>query len=254
MKASPDPQGAMTAQVVGSGVMALPVLLVVPLPPPEAVPWLLASAVLNVLAMLALVRGYEHGGFGLVYPLARAVSPLLVTLMAAVLVTERLTFGAYAGVLVVSGGVALLATGKGQARPAALGFALAAGACSAACALCDAQGSRASPSVLGYGLALSAMNAVLFGTLHKLQGRPVWGALKGNLGMATVGVAASTSSYVLILWVYGQAPVAVGAALRDTSVVFAVLISVAVLGEAITPRRAAAAAIVTLGAVSLRFA
>jgi len=90
VKAAPDPRGAMAAQVVASGLAAVPLLLLVPLPPPQALPWLAASAVCNLLVTLSLVRGYAHGGgFAFVYPVARAVSPVLVTCFAATGANDR---------------------------------------------------------------------------------------------------------------------------------------------------------------------
>ena len=62
VKASPDPRSAMAVQVVASGLIAVPLLMIVPLPSPAALPWLCASVAFNVLTILALVRGYEQGG------------------------------------------------------------------------------------------------------------------------------------------------------------------------------------------------
>ncbi|WP_374445267.1 EamA family transporter [Stella sp.] len=256
VKAAPDPQAAMAAQVVASGILSVPALLVLPLPSPEALPWLAASTSFNLLAMLAMVRGYNAGGgFGLVYPLTRATSPLLVTLLATALFGERLGPVGLAGVVLVSAGVAMFAVGDARRHRAALLSALAAGIFSAAYAVCDAQGARLSPSTLGYGFAMSAVNAVMFGTVHRLRGGvPLIGALRRHLLLASLGSTGAILSYLLILWVWSQAPVALGAALRDTSVVFAALIAAVVLKERVTARRAAAIGLVACGAAALRFA
>ncbi len=256
VKASPDPQAAMAAQVVASGILSAPALLVLPLPPAAAVPWLAASTLFNLLAMLAMVRGYAAGGgFGLVYPLTRATSPLLVTLLAAVLFGERLGPAGLFGVALVSAGVAMFAAGDARRHPAALACALAAGAFSAAYAVCDAQGARLSASTLGYGLAMSVLNAVVFGAVHRLRGGvPLLRALRAHALLATLGSAGAILSYLLILWVWSRAPVALGSALRDTSVVFGALIAAVVLKERVTPRRATAIGLVACGAAMLRYA
>jgi hypothetical protein len=62
VKASRDPRSAMVAQVVASGLVALPILMFVPLPSRAALPWLCASATFNLITLLALLRGYAHGG------------------------------------------------------------------------------------------------------------------------------------------------------------------------------------------------
>jgi drug/metabolite transporter (DMT)-like permease len=255
VKASKDSRGAMAAQVVASGIAAVPILAAVPLPSAAALPWLCGSALFNFLTVIALLRGYEQGGgFGFVYPLARAVSPLLVLLMANLVQGERVSALGIAGIALVSSGVALFASGEGKHRRAALVFALLAGAASAAYAICDANGARHSPSVLGYGLTVSVINAVVFGSFHKFRnGVSIGQALRTHLGMATIGAAAGTSSYLLILWVWSRAPVAIGAALRDTSVVFAALIA-ARLGEGLSPQRMGAIGLVAAGAAMIRFA
>jgi drug/metabolite transporter (DMT)-like permease len=256
VKASPDPGAAMTAQVVGAGLLALPALAVLPLPGREALPWIAGSTLLNLLAVAATLRGYRAGGaFGLVYPVARSVSPLLVALMAAALLGDRPSPVGVAGIVAVSAGVALLATGADRGRPAVLLWSLAAGAASAAYAICDAQGARLSPSPLGYGCVMAAINAVAFGALHRARGHgPVAVAVRANPLVATLGAAVAMASYLLIIWVWTRAPIAVGAALRDTSVVFGALIGAVAFREPITPRRLVAIGLAAAGAGALRFA
>ena len=111
---------------------------------------------------------------------------------------------------------------------------------------------RFSSSVLGYGLTASIVNACVFGTLHMMRHPvPLRQALRSHLPVATIGTTAALLSYVLILWVWTKAPIAIGAALRDTSVVFAALIA-AWLGEGLSPRRAGAIALAAVGACLIR--
>ena len=255
VKASADPQGAMAAQVVASGLIAAPILIFLPLPSRAALPWLCGSATFNLLTLIALLRGYERGGgFGLVYPLARATSPLLVLLLANALEGEAVSTTGTLGIALVSSGVLLFTYGEGWRRPAALTYALLAGACSAAYAVCDANGARHSPSVLGYGLTMSIVNAVVFGSFHRLRkASSLAGAFRFHPGMATLGSLAANLSYFLILWVWSRAPIAIGAALRDTSVVFAALIATR-LGERLSLQHLGAVALVAGGACLIRFA
>jgi drug/metabolite transporter (DMT)-like permease len=201
------------------------------------------------------LRGYETGGgFGFVYPLARATSPLLVLLAASLMQGETVSRLGTAGIGLVSAGVAFFAYGEGRERKRALVFALLAGVFSAAYALCDANGARRSPSVLGYGLTMSLVNAVVFGSFHRFRnGVSIAQALRTHGAMATLGASAGTLSYLLILWVWSHAPIAIGSALRDTSVAFAALIA-ARLGEGLKAQRLFAIALVTAGACIIRFA
>jgi drug/metabolite transporter (DMT)-like permease len=253
VKASGDPRTAMATQVIASGLFAAPMLLFLTIPSSAALPWLAGSAFFNLGAASALARGYAAGSFGLVYPAARATSPLLVVVLAAVLVGERPSAVGILGITLVSGGVALLTSDARSDHAGALGWALAAGTCIAAAALCDAQGLRASPSLLGYGFAASALNAAVMAGVRRHRGAPVMSVIHAYARVATVGVVLSTGSYLLILFVWSRAPIAVGTAVRDTSVVFAALIAWMLLKEPMRMRQVIAVLFAGLGVSVLRF-
>jgi drug/metabolite transporter (DMT)-like permease len=59
-------------------------------------------------------------------------------------------------------------------------------------------------------------------------------------------------SYTIALWAMTLAPIALVAALRETSVLFGSLIAVAVLGEPLRPVRIAAALLIVGGLVLIR--
>ena len=77
-------------------------------PRSSAWPYLLASVAIHVFYNLLLMQCYRLGEFSQVYPLARGISPLVVTLLAAVFVHEHLAFLQVASVVVVSAGLAFL--------------------------------------------------------------------------------------------------------------------------------------------------
>jgi drug/metabolite transporter (DMT)-like permease len=70
--------------------------------------------------------------------------------------------------------------------------------------------------------------------------------------MATIGAGASMGSYAIALWAMTRAPVATVAALRETSVLFAVLLGVWFLKEAFTFKRVIGAAVIVAGIMALR--
>ncbi|MCY1312784.1 hypothetical protein D9M70_632380 [compost metagenome] len=61
-------------------------------------------------------------------------------------------------------------------------------------------------------------------------------------------------SYGLALWAMTMAPIAVVAALRETAILFGVLISVFILKEKVGLPRFLAAGLIVLGAITLRLA
>ncbi|MEO6005918.1 MAG: EamA family transporter, partial [Opitutus sp.] len=69
-----------------------------------AVLWILGSGVLKTSYSLFLQRGYRHGDFSLIYPLARGTGPLLSTLAAILLLGER------PSLLALGGGAIIIAS------------------------------------------------------------------------------------------------------------------------------------------------
>lgn len=242
VKASRDPPQAMTAQMLLGAILVVPALLWSGLPNPAAWGWIAASTFLNVVTISALLRAYELGGFGVVYPVVRSVAVLLVVPLAAVLTGEELGLAAMLGVLVIAAALVLLgwdaARGHGVAR-AAMVWTLLAGLGTAAYIMCDAQGVRASGSPWAYGFVVSITNAMAMCWRQRRVGRG-WIDVGSQWATALPVAVASMASYLLILWVWSHAPIAPAAALRDTSAIFAILIAVLWLKEPFTRVRIAA--------------
>jgi len=239
VKASRDPPRAMTAQMLLSALFVLPGLLWSGLPPLAAWPWIIGSTLLNVVTVTALLRGYERGGFGLVYPVVRAIAVVLVVPLVAVVAGGWPGPAALAGIAVIALSLALIAwdTARDRGVPLqALAWIVAAGVGAAGYILCDAQGVRASGSPWAYGFVVSITNAAAMCWRQRHNGAP-WVQLKGQWSIAAPAAVASVASYLLILWVWDHAPIAPAAALRDTSAVFAILIAVVWLKEPFTRTR-----------------
>ena len=239
VKASRDPTRAMTAQMLLSALFVLPGLLWSGLPSLAAWPWIAASTLMNVLTVSALLRAYELGGFGIVYPVGRAIAVLLVVPLVAIFAGGWPGPAALAGIAIIALSLAVLAWDAARDRGLplpALAWTLAAGLGTAAYILCDAQGVRASGSPWAYGFVVSITNAAAMCWRQRRTGAP-WRQLQGQWALAVPLAVASVVSYLLILWVWGHAPIAPAAALRDTSAVFAILIAVIWLKEPFTRTR-----------------
>jgi len=242
VKASRNPAQAMTAQMLLGAILVAPVLFWSGLPALGTWPWIAASTLLNVLTVSALLRAYELGGFGVVYPVVRSVAVLLVVPLAAALTGDRLGIGALLGVLAIAASLGVLAWEAASNRGItlqALAWTLAAGLGTAAYIMCDAQGVRVSGSPWAYGFVVSITNAAAM-CWRQRQAGPPWAHVGAQLRMAMPTAMAAMASYLLILWVWSHAPIAPAAALRDTSAIFAILIAVIWLKEPFTRTRIAA--------------
>ena len=239
VKANRRPAQAMMAQMVLGAVLVVPGFYWTGLPNAAAWPWIAASTATNMVTILALLRAYELGGFGSVYPVVRAVAVLLVVPFAALIAGDRLSLGAIGGVLIMAIALGVLAFDASRDRVvpmAALGWTLAAGCGTAVYILCDARGVRAGSSALSYGFAVSITNALAMCWRQRAQGSP-FVQIAGVWKMAIPTAVAALASYLMILWVWNHAPIAPAAALRDTSAVFAIVIAVVFLKEIFTRLR-----------------
>jgi phosphonate utilization associated putative membrane protein len=244
--------------VIGS-LLGLPLLLVVGWPPAAAWPYIAASVVIHIGYYIALTGAYRHGDLGLTYPLMRGLGPMLVALSSAVTVGEKLSPMAWAGVLGVSAGVLVLGlSSHALERPKAVAFALVNAVVIAIYTVVDALGARMAVheggSALQYVAALFVLDGWPFGLLV-LQRRGLavaWPYAKARAPLATIGAAASLGSYGIALWAMTRAPVAVVAALRETSVLFAALLGTWLLKEAFNVRRAVGTSVIVAGVIALR--
>lgn len=258
VKSSPTPRPAMAASMLGSAILSALGLFWTGLPTLATLPWMALSTGLNVLAVMSLLRAYESGPFGTVYPMARAVCVLGVAVLSPALTREWIGTGALAGVALVIAALGMLALDARRSTATGGGFAmqslmwtLISGGVTTLYVFADAQGSRAGDSAAAYGCAVSITNALAMAWRTRDIGTP-WTLLRTHWHIALPTAFASMASYLLILWVWSAAPIAPAAALRDTSAVFAMLIGAFWLKEKLGPRRLLAVALALAGVPLLR--
>ncbi len=239
-----------------SGLVAIAALPFLALPAPASWPCIAVSAVLQV-AYFALVAGaYQATDMSRAYPLMRGLAPALVAIAGVAFLGEHLGLAAWAGVALVSAGVfGMTFAFRGPASRRGTLLALLNAGVIATYTLVDGAGVRLSGSPAAYAMWLFLLNAlplVAWGLLARRRAFLAYARRNWPLGLA--GGIGNLGSYGLALWAMTQAPVATVAALRETSILFGLAIAGAVLHERIGPARLAAAALIVLGAVSLRLA
>ena len=256
VKANPRPAEAMAAQMLMSAALSLPFLLWTGLPEPAAWKWVAASTLTNTIVVTALLKAYELAGFGIVYPVVRAMSVVLVVPMAALLAGDRLGLAGLAGIglIVLSLGILAYSTGRDRSvSPRALLWIAVAGVATAVYVMCDAQGARAAGSPWAYGFVVSITNAMAMWWRNRSLGTPIR-VVSANCMLAVPTAVASVASYLLILWVWSVAPIAPSSALRDTSSIFAILIAIVWLREPFTIWRVIAVLLAAAAVPLLRLA
>ena len=258
LKAGGD-QSADTALLpLCGGLLALPLLAWSGLPARASWPFVLASMAVHLGYYASLAGAYRHGELGSTYPVMRGMAPLWVALASGPLLGEWPGLGGWVGIAAVAGGVVLL----GFARPSAphrraLAFAVLNAVMIATYTLFDGAGVRRSGNALAYVLALFALNALpypLFVAWRSGGAGRLFVQARQRWGRAFVGAAASIGSYAIALWAMTRAPIALVAALRETSVLFAALLATLLLHEGFGLRRALGTGAILVGIVVLRLA
>ena len=259
VKGGADVHASMAAVVVGHVPIALLALPFVPAPDPAALPWLVGGVALHLGYQLTLIAGYRAGDLTEVYPIARGSAPLVVAAVSVGFMGVALGAGELLAIGLIAGGIASLALVRradGARRPRAVALALGTGAFIAAYSLVDGTGARLAGSALGYWTWAALGNALLF-TAFTALARPVLLATLPTRRLAVAGLVGGTASYAayaIVVWAFVQAPIALVSALRETSIVFALLIGVGVLRERLDLAKLVSTFVTIAGAVVLRFA
>jgi drug/metabolite transporter (DMT)-like permease len=202
------------------------------------------------------VAAYRNGDMSHAYPLMRGSAPLLVALASGPLIGERLGALQWVALGCICGGIMALYFTTRAKHPGAHRttiFALMTACMIAAFTLVDGIGVRKSGSPVAYTMWIFMLNALgLIGWAAARRPGELAAYARKNLRITLMGGAANLGSYALALWAMTQAPVAAVAALRETSILFAVAIAGLVLREKISAQRLAAVALVGCGAVAMR--
>jgi drug/metabolite transporter (DMT)-like permease len=248
---------SVTVITAMAGIISLIILPFVELPSGIVWLWLVLSLIFHTGYKLFLVRAYRLGDFGQVYPLARGAAPLMVTMVSLLFLYEGLTPRSVLGICVLVSGIWIMSLKGGQhvqrLDRATVGFAIGTSCFIAGYTLVDGLGARQAPSATSYALCLFIADALVF-TIVFVARRGVPGILaiqrawKGGLA----GGVMSMGAYWIAIWAMTQAPIAAVAALRETSILFALAISTVALKERLTKWRLVAALLIVCGVVVLR--
>lgn len=231
-----------------SAAMLLPALLFVPLPH-GAWGWLAASAVLHCFYLYALVRAFQASDLSAAYPILRGGAPIATAAMAIALFGEAASLRELAGIALIGGAVLAMVAGRHISREG-LGWALATAATIALYTVIDAQGVRAAPSPASYivwiFVTMGACVVTAFGLISR---GAIFAAARSQWRPGVAAGALSILTYGLALQAFALGPTAPLAALRETGMIAALILSVLFLGERVTRLRAISVLGILAGAV-----
>ena len=253
IKGTGDKTIAIGLVALGHMVLGLIGAAILPLPDIKVIPFILASTLIHWGYYYGLTTAYKFGDLSLIYPIARGISPVIVTFFAFFWIDERLSWVEMSGVLLISSGILFLGLRSlsNEKSITAVVFALTTGMLIAAYSLTDGFGVRLTENPLSYIVWLFiAEGFVVFYIFGRFRLR----LLKSSLSEILLGFFAgvvSTVAYGLALYAKSLAPLGIVTALRETSVIIATLIGVLWFKEKPIGYRIGAASIVFCGIIFL---
>lgn len=258
VKGGADKRVNMACVVLGHTPVALVVLYFVPLPAWECWPYLIGGMMCHFGYQVFLLGAYNKGDLSQVYPIARGSAPLIVAAVSVFVLGVVLAPLELLAVAIIALGLmsmALVRSSDGTRNLPAAKLALITGCFIASYSLIDGLGARVSGSAWGFYAVLGLLNAVVFAIYLAFSTPSVLRrAVTSGLRIFFIGGTASFIAYALVIWAFTQAPIALVTALRETSIVFALLIGVFFFRERMDLPKLIATFATLSGAALLRFA
>lgn len=238
---------------MSAGILGLLGLRFFPAPASESWIFIAASGGASVAYFLMVAATYKVADMSLAYPVMRGSAPLMIGLAGVPLLGEHLSLGAWVGIIVISIGILSMGFVRHEHSRRGLILALLTALLVTLCTLIDAEGARRSQSPAAYTLWIFTLTGLALGAWVAIARRKEFLKFqKQNWQLSVFAGAGALCSYGVALWAMTMAPVAVVAALRETTVLFGAGFAWLVLKERIGRSRFIAILIIAIGAIILR--
>ncbi|MEA2938046.1 MAG: hypothetical protein QOC56_1550 [Alphaproteobacteria bacterium] len=252
-----DPLATTVLISIGAAVVAAACIPLTGSPAAAAWPFVIASVIIHLAYFAFLIESYRAGDMSQVYPIARGSAPLMTAAVSTMLIHERLTLPAWFGIILLAVGVVLLSRRGGhelaRINRRAVGFALFTAVSICAYSVVDGMGARLAGSANAYSVALFVgIGPVMAIYALARRGGEVVPVMAQHWGIGLAGGALQLGSYGIAIWAMTVAPIAIVAALRETSVLFGAVIAVVLLKEPVRGNRIVAAVLIVAGLVLIR--
>ena len=259
VKRSTDPYQGMTSVVIGHIPFGVIAVLWSPALSISAWSYVVAGAILHTGYQLFLLNSYRYGDLSKVYPMARGAAPLITAVVSIVVLDEIYERQQVAALLIIALGIVCLTftTSKSNShhRFKTSILAIVTAGFISTYSLVDGVGARIAGTALGFYGFLTIINGFIFALFISII-RPGMAkkAVTHDLRETLFSGGISFLAYGLVIWSFTKAPIALVAALRETSVIFALLLGIFILKEKLTWLKMVAIAATLTGVILLRTA
>ena len=248
---------AVTAIVLGHVPASIFIILLTPAPSVESIPFIILSALLHIGYEWYLLSAYRFGDLTKVYPIARGTAPILVAIVSLIFLGVVLSNFEILSIFIISLGILSLSFqgAKGFKNRSVVIYALVTGFFIMGYSITDGYGARVSNSFLSYMGWSFILNATIFPIILKINNKSeiITKTFKEGKKIFFIGGTLSYIVYGIVIWGFTQAPIALITALRETSIIFALLIGTFFLKEKFTLLKVIATFVIFFGVALLKF-
>ncbi len=247
---------SVSAIVLGHIPVAILAILFLPLPVLESVPYIILSAFIHQGYQYYLISAYKNEDLTRVYPIARGTAPIIVTLISILFLGLLISKIQILSIFLICFGVVILGffSKNSLKNNKAIIYSLVTGFFIGLYSLVDGYGARISLSPLSFIGWSFTLNAIIFPfVLRFMNYSAVYSRVIREAKLIFwIGGSISYIVYGIVVWAFTKAPIPLVGALRETSIVFAILIGSLFLKEKLTPLKISSIFLIFIGVLTLK--
>ena len=247
---------SIPAIVYGHVPACIIAVIILPMPSIESFPYIILSALIHQGYQNFLLTAYQTGKFTTVYPVARGFGPLVATIISIIFLGVYLKVITLLSILLISTGVIFIGLfSKSVLKNYKILYSsLATGIFIGIYSVVDGYGARLSMSAISYMSWVFIFSALIFPIVLKFRKQK--NILKKTLTEGKVifwvGGFFSYIAYVITVWAFTKAPIPMVSALRESSIIFAILIGYFYLKEKINMYKIISILLIFAGVLGLK--
>ena len=256
VKKHPDKVVAVSGIVFGHVPCSIVAIILLPAPSIESIPYIIASILIHQGYQWFLLSSYQIGDLTKVYPIARGSGPLVATIISILFLGLVLDNLIILSILFLCLGIIILGifdkVSKNNSK--IIQYSLFTGFFIGLYSLVDGYGARVSLSAISYISWSFLVNAFVFPAVlnFKNQKKVFKRVMNKGKQIFWIGGTISYVIYVIVVWGFTKAPIPMVGALRETSILFSILIGYFFLKEKITPTKILSILLILIGVVGLK--
>ena len=255
VKNHPDKVVAVAAIVLGHIPLAVLAIIILPAPTIDCIPYIIASSIVHQGYQWYLLNSYQVGDLTKVYPIARGFGPLVATIISILVLGLVLKSLIILSILLICIGIMILGLFDRENKDfKVLKLSLITGFFIGLYSLIDGYGARVSLSPITYMSWTFLLSATLFPIVLKFKNHKniFQNVFSNGKQIFWIGGTISYIIYVIVVWAFTKAPIPMVGALRETSIIFSILIGYFFLKEKITITKIISIFLIVIGVIGIK--